>query len=238
MRELEMVTDHITHLLQNVSSAQDLSGTSSPSLLQSTCSYESNLKMASSTPNTAVMELPPLYKQFTTTENLDNNTNPFHPNRHQELASDNKRCNCLTELPWRFVKRSYPENCYWIKIPRNPIDDTATKVHVGISDHKQTGVCESPDIFFTCALQPRSPNTTINDIIKVVARIAPATGRHRVDLNCDCVLWNSTHEDTDQCLSKAPWPYRIFLRLDWLLVRFWKMKHDWLCSCACFDSCV
>jgi hypothetical protein len=195
--------------------------------------------MASSTQNTAPFDPPLPHEQFITAANANIDTNPTYSYGHPELVSDNKGRNCLTEPPWRFVKRNYPENCYWIKIPRNPIDDTATKVHVGISDHnKQTGICKGPDVYFTCMLQPRSPNTTTYDIVKVVARIAPATGRHRADLNCDCVLWDNTHEETDHCLGKVPWPYRIFLRLDWLLVRLWKMKHDWLCSCACFDSCV
>jgi hypothetical protein len=202
--------------------------------------------MASSPPNTALFDPPPPYEQFITVANADVDTNPPTANH----APDVKNSSNKAQEEWKYVKqipnpnyKYYPPDSYWAKITRDPIDNMPTKVSLVSSEHRQEkGVCDGPDAFFTCMLQPRSPKTSHEYTSNVLGRIVTASRSHRghADEYCDCVLWDNDHENTSHCSRKfnSIWPVRFVLWLEWMAVKSWKRQHDWLCSCTCFDSCV
>jgi hypothetical protein len=201
--------------------------------------------MTSSTQNTALLDPPPSYEEVITAANVDVDTNP----PTAAYAPDVKPSNDKAQEEWKYVKsppnpnKYYPPDSYWVKTTRDPIDNTPTKISLGISEHHQEeGVCDGPDAFFTCMLQPRSPKTSPEYIINILGRIVTASRSHRGNPEeyCHCVLWDNDHENTPHCLERwnNVWPFRFILWLEWLAVRFWKRQHDWLCSCACFDSAV
>jgi hypothetical protein len=137
----------------------------------------------------------------------------------------------------------YPPNSYWVKVTRNPIDNTATRIQLGISKHHQEkGFCDGPDAFFTCMLRPRSPKTSPKRIVNVLGRIVTASRCHHghADEYCDCVLWDNNHKNTLHCSKKwnSIWPVRFAQWLEWMFVKLWIRQHDWLCCCACFESRV
>jgi hypothetical protein len=200
-------------------------------------------RMASSTQYTALLDPPPPYEEVVTNVNAD--VDPNTPT-HETYVPDLKNSSNNAQEEWKYIKRDNPTHTHystsscWFKYTRDPIDNTVKKIHLGVSKHdEQKGVCEGPDAFFTCMLQPRWSIVSIRFLSNVVARVAVATKWHRgrEDEYCDCVLWNK-NESTTHCLSNGAWPPRFILWLDWMLLKIQMKKHDWLCSCACFDSRV
>jgi hypothetical protein len=198
--------------------------------------------MRSSTQYTALLDPPPLHEKFVKVANPDVDTNTPTGNHVPDVNP--------SKGEWKHVLKKgnpnyeyYPPNSYWVKVTRNPIDNTATKIQLGISKHHQEkGFCDGPDAFFTCVLQPRSPKTSPKRIVNVLGRIVTASRCHRghADEYCDCVLWDNDHKNTLHCSRKwdSIWPVRFAQWLELMFVKLWIRQHDWLCCCACFESRV
>jgi hypothetical protein len=213
------------------------------SLLSLFLTESKDLEMANPTQYTALLGPPPPYEEIVTAANADVDTNT--PTR-ETYVQDVKDSDNNAQEEWRYIKRDnptytyYATSSYWVKVTRDPIDNTIEKLHLGVSKHdQQKGVCEGPDALFTCMLQPRWPLISKRFLSNVVGKIASATKWHRgrEDEYCSCVLWNKM-ESSVHCLSNGVWPPRSILWLDWMILKLQIKEHDWLCSCARFDSCV
>ncbi|CAD0106116.1 unnamed protein product [Aureobasidium uvarum] len=191
--------------------------------------------MSSTPTNSQDFDPPPPYSATTTNPSTSNatitNTTAATPSSH--MTTQPAIPEYLISSQWQHLNKHIP-NHYWIKITRDVASATLTQVHCGISRYQDD--IEGPDCFFTCDLQPRTPDTSKFELIVLCAHIARNARGHRgwPKEYCGC-NFGDIKQGVSCNKDGACWVDRALQWFDAWLVRRWMRQHDGLCCCRCFN---